>query len=78
MLAEKALKQYRGTPFEAPLLSALRKIEQSLPETFSLSLSDLEQTISFRTSAEPIVELGIFAQLSKAAAERQQLELAYR
>lgn len=78
VIAEKALQQYRGTQFEKPLLSAIRKIEQSLPDTFSLNLADLEQTISFRTRAEPILNLEIFDILAKATARRQQLELRYR
>lgn len=78
VIAEKALQQYRGTQFEKPLLSAIRKIEQSLPDTISLSLADLEQTISFRTRAEPILNLEIFDALAKATAQRRQLALAYR
>ena len=35
-------------------------------------------TISFRTSAEPILNLEIFDSLARAAAHRQQIELAYR
>ena len=77
-MAEQALQQYRGTSFEKPLLSALQKMEQSLPDTISLSLTDVEQTISFRTSAEPILDLEIFDALAKATAARQQLELTYR
>ena len=46
VVAERALQQYRGTSFEQPLLSALKKMEQSLPETISLSLSDVAQTIA--------------------------------
>ena len=78
VIAEKALQQYRGTQFEKPLLSAIHKIEQSLPDTISLNLSDLEQTISFRTRAEPILNLEIFDVLAKATARREQLELRYR
>lgn len=78
IVAEKALQQYRGTTFEKPLLSAIRKIEQSLPETISVSLADLEQTISFRTRAEPILDLEIFDVLAKATARHRQLELSYR
>ncbi|HOP96289.1 MAG TPA: WYL domain-containing protein [Verrucomicrobiota bacterium] len=78
VIAEKALEQYRGTNFEKPLLSAIRKMEQSLPDTISLNLADVEQTISFRTRAEPILELQVFDTLAKAAARRQQLELTYR
>ena len=78
VIAEKALQQYRGTNFEKPLLSAIRKIEQALPDTISLNFADLEQTISFRTRAEPIVNLEIFDALSKATAHRRQLQLTYR
>ena len=78
VIAEKALEQYRGTQFEKPLLSAIRKIEQSLPDTISLNLADIEQTISFRTRAEPILNLEIFDALAKATASRRQLELTYR
>src|SRR5882757_9436818 len=78
VVAEKALQQYRGTSFEKPLLSAIKKMEQALPDTISLNLADIEQTISFRTRAEPVVNLEIFDALAKAVAQRQQLELTYR
>jgi predicted DNA-binding transcriptional regulator YafY len=78
VVAEKALQQYRGTTFEKPLLSAIKKMEQALPDTISLNLADIDQTISFRTSAEPILDLNIFDVLAKAVARRQQLELNYR
>jgi proteasome accessory factor B len=78
VVAEKALQQYRGTSFEKPLLSAIKKMEQALPDTISLNLADIERTISFRTRAEPILNLEIFDALAKAVAQRQQLELRYR
>ena len=78
IVAEKALQQYRGTSFEKPLLSAIKKMEQALPDTISLNLADVEQTISFRTTAEPVMNLGVFDTLAKATAARRQLELAYR
>jgi predicted DNA-binding transcriptional regulator YafY len=78
VVAEKALQQYRGTSFERPLLSALKKMAQSLPDTLSLSLDDVAQTISFRTRAEPVLDLQVFDVLAKATAARRQLELTYR
>jgi predicted DNA-binding transcriptional regulator YafY len=78
IVAEKALQQYRGTSFEKPLLSAVRKMEQSLPDTISISLADIDQTISFRTRAEPLLNLEIFDELARATAGRQQLEFSYR
>ena len=78
VVAEKALQQYRGTSFERPLLSALKKMQEALPETISLSLNDAAQTISFRTSSEPILDLEIFDILAKATTARRQVELSYR
>lgn len=78
VVAEKAMQQYRGTSFEKPLLSALRKMEKALPDTISFNLSEMEKTISFRTRAEPILDLDVFEKLTKATAARQQLALSYR
>lgn len=78
VVAEKALQQYRGTSFEKPLLSAIKKMEQSLPDTISLNLSDVSRAISFRTRVEPILDLKIFDVLAKAVADQRQLELGYR
>lgn len=78
LVAEKALQQYRGTTFEQPLLSAFKKMAASLPDTISLNIAEWEQTISFRTTAEPILNLQVFDTLAKATAQRQQLQLTYR
>jgi predicted DNA-binding transcriptional regulator YafY len=78
LIAEKALQQYRGTNFEKPLVSAFKKMESSLPDTISLNFADWDQSISFRTSAEPILDLGVFDALAKATAGHRQLELTYR
>lgn len=78
LVAEKALQQYRGTHFEKPLLSAFRKMAASLPDTVSLNLSDWEQTISFHTSAEPILDLERFDSLAQATTHHRQVALTYR
>ncbi len=79
MVAEKALQQYRGTSFEKPLLSALRKNgTKPARKPISVNLADVDQTISFRTRAEPLLDLRIFDALAKAVARRQQLEIHYR
>lgn len=78
LVAEKALQQYRGTTFEKPLISAFRKMSAGLPDTVSLNMADWEQTISFRTRAEPLLNLEIFDALAKAVAGRKQLKLTYR
>ena len=53
-------------------------MEQSLPDTISLNLAEIEQTISFRTRAEQILNLEIFDTLAKATAHRRQIEMTYR
>jgi proteasome accessory factor B len=78
VVAEKAVQQYRGTSFERPLLSALKKVADALPETISLHLAEWDQTISFRTSAETLLDLELFDGLARATARRQQLEILYR
>src|ERR1043166_1273935 len=78
LVAEKALQQYRGTSFEAPLVSAFKKMALSLPDVISLNLAEWEQTISFRTSAEPLLNLEVFEVLSKGVAQRKQIMLRYR
>ncbi len=78
LVAEKALQQYRGTHFEQPLLSAFRKMAAALPDTVSLNLAEWEKTISFRTSAEPVLNLEIFDVLARATAQHRQLRIRYR
>jgi predicted DNA-binding transcriptional regulator YafY len=78
LIAEKALEQYRGTNFEKPLVSALKKMAAQLPDTVSFNMAEWDQTISFRTSAEPILNLEIFDALAKATAARRQLRFDYR
>jgi len=79
LVAEKALQQYRGTPFEARLVGALRKLEEALPDTVSLNLAQWEQAISFHTTSEPLVTVPpILEALTRAAQKREQLKLCYR
>jgi len=78
LIAEKALEQYRGTNFEKPLVSALKKLSEQLPDTVSFNMAEWDKTISFRTSAEPILNLDIFDKLAKATAARKQIEFNYR
>lgn len=78
LIAEKAVQQYRGTPFERPLLTALEKLAAALPDTVSVHLADWDHAISFRTSTEPILNLPLFNLLAQATARHEQLEIVYR
>ena len=78
MVEEKAMQQYRGTNFEKPLLSAFRKVTEGLTDTVSFNLDDFDSSISFRTSAEPVLNLDVIDALAKAAANKRQLRFNYR
>ena len=78
LVAEKALQQYRGTTFEKPLLSALKKLAGALPDTVSIHAAEWGQTVSFRQRAEPLINVETFDTLARAATRRQQLEMCYR
>ncbi|MGV3772320.1 MAG: helix-turn-helix transcriptional regulator [Verrucomicrobiales bacterium] len=78
LVAEKALQQYRGTSFERPLVSAFSKMTKSLGDTISFNLDSMQQTISFKTSAEPILNDKHFELIARAVAKREQLILSYR
>ncbi len=78
LVAEKAIQQYRGTTFERPLVSALKKMSAGLPDTVSVHWAEWDQAISFRTSAEPLLNLEIFNRLAGALARRERLRIAYR
>jgi predicted DNA-binding transcriptional regulator YafY len=77
-VAEKALQQYRGTTFEKPLVTAFEKLASHMQDTVSFNIGGWDQTISFRTSAEPIVNLEIFDKLAKATSRQRQIEFVYR
>lgn len=78
LVAEKALQQYKGTPFEKPLLKTLQKLADALPETVSMNLSHWDESISFRTTAEPMAKLEIMDELAKAAAQCRSIQIEYK
>lgn len=78
LVAEKAVQQYRGTAFERPLTSAFQKMAAALPDAISFNMAAWDKTISFRISAEPIVDLKVFNTLASAATRSRQLEITYR
>jgi predicted DNA-binding transcriptional regulator YafY len=77
-VAQKALQQYRGTPFEAPLHAAFRKIEHGLKDRIAFSWSDLDAAISFRSAGQSIADLEVFELLSHAVLDSAEVEFRYR
>src|SRR3954449_8751233 len=56
-VAQKALAQYKGTPFERPLRSAFRKITDGLTDRISFSWGELDEVISFRAAGASVADL---------------------
>jgi predicted DNA-binding transcriptional regulator YafY len=77
-IAQKALQQYRGTPFEAPLRAAFTKIGHGLKDRITFSWSDLDAAISFRSVGKSVADLEIFELLSRAVLDSAEVEFRYR
>jgi len=78
LVAQKALAQYEGTPFERPLQSAFRKLTDGLKDRVSFSWSDLEDAISFRSAGASVADIELFEIVSKGVLRCVELEFEYR
>ncbi len=65
-VAQKALTQYKGTPFEHPLRSAFDKLVSGLGGEITLSWGDLESFISFRSFEIVPADLKTFQAVSES------------
>src|SRR5437868_13268274 len=77
-VAQKALAQYKGTPFEQPLRTAFRKITDGLTDRVSFSWSDLDNVISFRSAGTSPAHLETFEAVSKAVLRSVEIHFKYR
>ncbi len=76
-VAEKALRQYHGTPFEQPLKSAFEKLASSLKGEISVAWADLDSAISFRGIETHPADAEVFQKLSAAVRTRNEIEFEY-
>jgi len=77
-IGQKALAQYKGTSFEAPLSTAFRKISDGLRDTISVTWSDLDSAISFRSAGRTVADIHLFEQLSHAIFKQVELRFDYK
>jgi proteasome accessory factor B len=77
-IGQKALAQYKGTSFEAPLSTAFRKITDGLRDTISVTWSDLDSAISFRTAGRTNADIHLFEQLSHAVFKHLEARFDYK
>src|SRR5436309_1262974 len=78
LVAQTALRQYKGTPSERPLHSAFRKLTDGLKDRVSFSWHDLEDAISFRSAGASGADLEMFETVSKAVLRCVEVEFEYR
>jgi proteasome accessory factor B len=76
-VAEKAVAQYKGTPFEKPLHAAFQKLTEGLTGTVSFRWSELDAAISFRSIGTTVADLELFEAVSRAVLCSQELEFQY-
>lgn len=77
-VAQKALQAYRGTAFEAPLRNAFDKLAASLDGQLSVSLTEMEASLSFRQFEARPVELKVFQTVATAVQKQKLLEIEYK
>lgn len=77
-VAQKALEQYRGTSFEAPLRTAFQKIGHGLRDKVTFQWNDFDAAISFRSAGQSVSDLETFEILSRAVLRLEELNFGYR
>ena len=77
-IGQKALAQFKGTSFEAPLSTAFRKITDGLRDTISVTWSDLDSAISFRSTGRSVADVHLFEQLGHAVFKQIEVRFEYK
>src|SRR6266487_5078012 len=77
-IGQKALAQYKGTSFEATLSTAFRKISDGLRDTISMTWSDLDSAVSFRSTGRSTTDVHLFEQLSHAVFKQVEVRFDYK
>jgi len=77
-VAQKALTQYVGTPFEAPLRNAFEKLSGELKNQITISWADLDSAISFRNFEAVPAEVEVFRGVSRGTTENREITFQYK
>ena len=70
-VANKAITQYRGTPFQQPLERAFRRLTGQLDQSVRFTLGNLDQGVSFRPFAPEDAELEAFQMITRGVEARR-------
>lgn len=78
LVAQKAIEQYRGTPFERPIASAFDKLASSLDGREGVSIQRLAEAFSFKPASMGESEMETFAVAADAVLRSRELVFEYR
>ena len=76
LVAQKAIEQYRGTPYHAQLETAFAKLLAPLNDMAGYAPSD--EMVSFKVTAPAAHELDVFDRLGRAVADQLEITFDYR
>jgi predicted DNA-binding transcriptional regulator YafY len=76
-LAERVLRQYRGTPYAPDLARAFRKVTEGLSDRVTVDLGRLADSFSFTATAPEPFDPGVFRDLAAAVRDRRRVVLRY-
>lgn len=77
-VAEKALEQYVGTPFEQPLRNTFQKFTAGLSGELSFQWSELQEAVSFRSIDVNPLDAKILQELMLAIRQRREITFDYK
>ena len=78
LVAQRALEQYRGTPFHGQLQVAFGKLAAGLRDRISFSPGDELRAVSFRNIGLGKTDLAVFNTLSGAVLQQHEVTFEYR
>lgn len=78
LVAQRALEQYRGTPFHRQLEVAFGKLARGLRDRISFSPADELRAVSFKNIGLGKTDLAVFNALSAAVLRSTEVTFAYR
>jgi len=77
-VAQKALAQYSGTPFEGPLKTAFGKIADGLQDKITFNLGSVDAGISFKGIGTSVADIDLFETVSTAVLRSHELVFEYK
>lgn len=77
LVADKALNEYSGTPFEGTLKRIFEKLTQALPDEVSVSPQELSHAYSFQWTAPVPISSDVFRALQESIRDTTTVDVFY-